>query len=407
MDTLFMFESILMAPPDPVLGLSKIYNNDKRKDKINLGIGVYINKTIEAPVLMSVKKAEEFLLKQENNKNYLNIEGIEAFNKATQDLLFKNDKNITIIPKLRIRTVQAPGGTGALRIAAECIARNSNFKRRIWISDPSWINHRNIFSTAGLEVQTYPYYDKTIHDINFDKLLLTLNNKVKSGDIVLLHGCCHNPTGMDPNIEQWKLLSECSERIRWIPLFDLAYQGFDSDLKSDLKGLHIFCKKIPELIICNSYSKNFGLYNERVGACTIITNDSDNADRVLSQLRSVIRSNYSSPPSHGASVVSTILNNTTLRSIWENELKDMRLYIKNMRELFLHTLKKYIKTTHNFNFIKKQRGMFTFMSFDEKQVMKLREEYGIYLVGSGRINLAGLSQSNIVPVCKAIFNLLK
>lgn len=401
-----MFESILMAPSDPILGLAEIYNNDIRKNKINLGIGVYINKISEAPILVSVKNAEELLLKNEISKNYLNIEGINAFNSATQNLLFKDDRENFVVPKERIRTVQTPGGTGALRIAAECIARNSNFKRRIWISDPSWINHKNIFSAAGLEIKIYPYYDYTIHNINFDKLLLTLNNKVKSGDVVLLHGCCHNPTGMDPSLEQWEILSKCSEKIGWIPLFDLAYQGFDNDLKSDLSGLHIFCKRNPELIICNSYSKNFGLYNERVGACTIITDNSDYSERTLSQLRSIIRANYSSPPSHGAAIVSMILNNSTLRLMWENELKNMRLYIKSMRELFYYTLQKFVKTKNNFDFIKKQRGMFTLLGFSSEQVIKLRKEAGIYLVGSGRINLAGLSNANVLQVSEAIYNLL-
>lgn len=406
-----MFESMLMAPYDPVLGLAKIFNNDKRKDKINLGIGVYVNKTSEAPVLISVKNAEELLLKNEISKNYLSIEGLHDFNDATQNLLFKdpNNSGCSIIPKSRIRTVQAPGGTGALRIAAECIAKNSNLRRRIWISDPSWINHKNIFTAAGLEVQIYPYYDNTIKTINFDKLLLTLETKVKPGDIVLLHGCCHNPTGIDPDIDQWNVLAECAEKIRWIPLFDLAYQGFDCDLYSDLQGVHLFCKKNPELIICNSYSKNFGLYNERVGACTIIADNSNDADKALSQLRFVIRSNYSSPPSHGASIVSIILNNATLRSAWKNELKNMRLYIKKMRDLFSNTLQNFIEkqSKYNFRFIKNQKGMFAFMGLNSKQVTRLREEKGIYLVGSGRINLAGLSDSNVIPVCKAINQLLK
>lgn len=402
-----MFESMLMAESDPVLGLSKIFNNDKRKNKVNLGIGVYVDKTNDAPILSSVKNAEELLLRHENSKNYLNIEGIDTFNNATQDLLF-GDLIETMVPKSHIRTVQAPGGTGALRIIAECIAKNDNFKRRVWISDPTWINHRNIFSAVGLEVQVYPYYDEKTHAIDFERLLFVLNHQVKSGDIVLLHGCCHNPTGIDPNINQWHMLSECAEKIRWIPLFDLAYQGFDSDLQSDLKGLHIFCEKKIELIVCNSYSKNFGLYNERVGACTIVADNDHAAECTLSQLRATIRANYSSPPAHGASVVSIILKNPALRSMWENELKNMRLYIKKMRELFLNTLQSFdVKSKHDFRFIKNQRGMFAFMGLNATQVMQLRKESGIYLVGSGRLNLAGLSSSNITNVCEAIYNLLE
>ncbi|CAD83484.1 aspartate aminotransferase [Candidatus Blochmanniella floridana] len=404
-----MFKSMIMAPPDPILGLSKIYHSDTKKNKINLGIGVYIEKFHAAPILESVKQAEDLLLKKEISKNYLAIEGSNDFNNANQTLLF--GPNDSIISKNRIRTVQAPGGTGALRIAAECIAKYDNTinkKRRIWISEPSWVNHKNIFFAAGLEVCTYPYYQKSTHSIEFDKLIDTFNNIVKPGDIVLLHGCCHNPTGMDPTIEQWKMLSECAEKNRWIPLFDLAYQGFDNGLQEDLIGLHMFCKNNPELIVCNSYSKNFGLYNERVGACTIITENNNHADCVLSQLRATIRAIYSNPPAHGAAIVSTILQNKTLRFIWEKELKNMRDHIKNMRKLLFNTLNKYKNSkviNQDFSFINNQKGMFAYIGLNSNQVIKLREELGIYLVDSGRLNLAGLSHKNIDYICNAICNL--
>lgn len=400
-----MFESMSLAPEDPVLGLSEIYENDTRLSKINLGIGVYTDHKNIAPIFASVKKAEEFLLKKEISKNYLDIAGIESFNFSTQTLLF--EKNNSVIHADRIKTVQSIGGTGALRLAAECISKNSSFRRKVWISDPSWINHNKIFISAGLEVHTYPYYNKITHDINFDQLFSTLK-KVKSGDIVLFHGCCHNPTGIDPSPEQWNILSQCAEKNGWVPLFDLAYQGFDKGLKSDLTGLHIFCKNNPELIVCNSYSKNFGLYNERVGACTIIAKNKKDAERVVSQLRSVIRANYSNPPSHGASIVSTVLLHPKLRIMWEDELKKIRDNIYNMRNLLLNNLQNInLPCTKNFEFIKNQRGMFAFIGIDEKQVTKLRTEFGIYLVGAGRINLAGLSSKNIAYVCKAISNLFK
>ncbi|WP_159715364.1 amino acid aminotransferase [Blochmannia endosymbiont of Camponotus nipponensis] len=398
-----MFESIRMAPADPILGLSEIYDTDKRKNKINLGIGVYIDEMKNTPVLSSVKQAEEWLLKHETNKNYLSIEGIHDFNTATQNLLFgPNDDSI--ISRKRTRTVQTPGGTGALRIAAEFIVKNTKSKR-IWISSPSWVNHRNIFLAAGLEVYTYPYYDNNIHSLNFDKLYSSLKN-IKPNDVVLFHCCCHNPTGIDPNTEQWNVLSELSAKNQWLPLFDLAYQGFSKGLREDLEGLYIFCKKNEELIICNSYSKNFGLYNERVGACTIITNSNDDAERVLSQLRVVIRGNYSNPPAHGASIVSLILHNSTLRSIWKKELKNMREHINHMRNLLLNTLQDNSKNK-NFDFIKHQCGMFSFMGFNENQVIKLRDQFGIYLVGAGRINLAGLSDDNIIYVSRAIIKTLQ
>lgn len=392
-----MFKSIKMAPVDPILGLSDIYHADKRKNKINLGIGVYINKSGNTPILLSVKQAEEKLLKNENTKNYLNIEGIHSFNTATQSLLFGNDN--TIVSKKNIITVQAPGGTGALRIAADFIKNNTNF-HRIWISYPTWVNHKQIFLAAGFEVHTYPYYDSITHTINFDELYETLKN-VKIGDVVLFHGCCHNPTGIDLNNDQWNILSELSIQNGWFPLFDIAYQGFSIGLQEDLQGLHIFCKKNIELIICNSYSKNFGLYNERIGACTVITHQLNKTKHILSQLRTIIRANYSNPPAHGALIVSTILNNEILTSIWKNELKCMREHIKYIRSLFFDMLK-----THNpnkdFSFILKQNGMFCFMGLHKDHVSTLREQSGIYLVGAGRINLSGLSDKNISRVSEAI-----
>lgn len=404
-----MFESMLMAPSDPILDLLKIYQSDDRKNKINLSIGVYVDKVNEAPILDSVKHAEELLLKKEISKNYLSIEGLNTFNQVTQQLLF--GKNESIISQDRVRTVQSPGGTGALRIIAECISKNTdNFKKnkrkKIWISNPTWINHKNIFLSAGLDVHVYPYYNLSTHSVDFDNMINILNS-IEAGDIVLLHCCCHNPTGMDLNIEQWEILSECAYQKKWIPLFDLAYQGFDHDLKSDLKGVHIFCKKNPEIIICNSYSKNFGLYNERVGACTIIAENKNHADCTLSQLRSVIRANYSNPPYHGAAIVSTILTNSVLRTIWEDELKCMRDHIKNMRFLLIEHLCCFDNTQLNqdFSFIKKQTGMFAYMGLNENQVMRLREQYGIYLVESGRLNLAGLSEDNISYVSNAIQSL--
>lgn len=392
-----MFEYIKLAPSDPILGLSKIYKSDKRKNKINLGIGVYIDTLGNTPILMSVKKAEKKLLKCETTKNYLDIEGIHSFNAATQSLLF--GENDAIIPKKNIKTVQAPGGTGALRIAADFIINNTK-ARRVWISSPSWINHKNIFLAAGFEVCTYPYYNAATHSINFDELYEILKN-VKNNDVVLLHGCCHNPTGIDPDINQWNILSELSTQNKWLPLFDLAYQGFSVGLKEDLQGLHLFCKKNIELIVCNSYSKNFGLYNERVGACTVITNNSNNIKNISSQLRSIIRANYSNPPAHGASIVSMILHDDTLKSEWENELKYIREHIQYMRKLLAYTLNTN-NPNKDFSFISKQNGMFCFMGLSTDHVLKLREQLGIYLVDSGRINLSGLSNNNISQVSEAI-----
>lgn len=397
-----MFESIKMAPSDPILGLSNIYNTDKRTNKINLGIGVYLDETGNTPILFSVKQAEKYLLQQEITKNYLSITGIPSFNTATQYLLFGEDN--VILSKNNISTVQTPGGTGALRIAADFIIHNTT-SRRIWISSPSWTNHRNIFLTAGFEVCTYPYYNAITHLIDFDKLYDSFKN-IEDGDVVLFHGCCHNPTGVDLNIDQWRILSELAVKNHWLPLFDFAYQGFSVGLQEDLQGLHIFCKKNIELIVCNSYSKIFGLYNERVGACTIVTNNRKNAENSLSQLCTIIRANYSNPPAHGASIVSTILNDKTLRSLWKSELKCMREHMKCMRALLIYTLK-INNPNKNFDFITKQNGMFCFMGINENDVITLREKWGIYLVGAGRINLSGLSNNNIYRVSEAITEIYK
>ncbi|URJ24920.1 amino acid aminotransferase [Candidatus Blochmannia ocreatus (nom. nud.)] len=399
-----MFKFIKMAPADPILGLSEIYDNDVREDKINLGIGVYIHKNNNAPILNSVKKAEEWLLKHETSKNYLNIEGMQTFNTATQDLLFQDIHHQVIVPKQYMNTVQTPGGTGALRIAAEFIISNTNTKR-IWISSPSWINHKNIFLAAGLEIHTYPYYDDITDTLNFDELYSSLKN-IQSNDIVLFHGCCHNPTGIDLNAEQWEIISDLSIKNKWLPLFDIAYQGFSCGIKEDLKGLYIFCKKNIELIVCNSYSKNFGLYNERIGACTIVTNNTKKTTHILSQLRAIIRANYSNPPAHGASIVSLILNNKILKYEWETELNNMRMHINNIRKLFFYTLQKNNNNKKDFSFINNQTGMFAYLNLNTDQVIKLRKEFGIYLVGSGRINLAGITNENVNRVCQSIINVL-
>lgn len=397
-----MFEFIKLAPSDPVLSLSNLYKSDQRKNKINLGIGVYMDKFGNTPILKSVKKAEKKLLDQEITKNYLNIEGINSFNAATQSLLF--GENDTVISKKNTNTVQAIGGTGALRIAADFIINNTN-ARRVWISSPSWINHKNIFLAAGFEVCHYPYYNAITHTINFDELYENLK-KVKNNDVVVLHGCCHNPTGIDPNIDQWNILSELSAQNKWLPLFDIAYQGFSVNLKKDLQGLHIFCKKNIELIVCNSYSKNFGLYNERIGACTVVTNNNKNSENILSQLRSIIRANYSNPPAHGASIISIILHDKILRAEWEQELQCMRKNIQYMRELLTHTL--HINNSNkDFSFIAKQKGMFCFMGLRNEDVIRLREKLGIYLVDSGRINLSGLSNNNVSQVSNAITKIYK
>ncbi|CAI2075391.1 amino acid aminotransferase [Serratia marcescens] len=396
-----MFEKITAAPADPILGLTDIFRADARPNKINLGIGVYKDETGKTPVLTSVKKAEQYLLENETTKNYLGIEGIPAFASCTQELLF--GKESPIVTARRARTAQTPGGTGGLRVAADFIANQTSAKR-IWISNPSWPNHKNVFSAVGLEVLEYAYYDATNHALDFDGLLNSLK-QAQAGDVVLFHGCCHNPTGIDPTAEQWAQLAELSVANGWLPLFDFAYQGFANGLEEDAQGLRIFAAKHQELIVASSYSKNFGLYNERVGACTIVAADAETADRAFSQVKAAIRANYSNPPSHGAAVVATILGNDALRAMWEQELTDMRQRIHRMRQLFVNTLQEK-GAQQDFSFIIQQNGMFSFSGLTKEQVLRLREEFGVYAVNSGRVNVAGMTPDNMAPLCEAIVAVL-
>lgn len=396
-----MFESISAAPADPILGLADLFRADDRPNKINLGIGVYKDETGKTPVLTSVKKAEQYLLEHETSKNYLSIDGLPDFAHCTQELLFGQGN--ALIAAGRARTAQTPGGTGALRVAADFLSTQTSVKR-VWVSNPSWPNHKNVFNAAGLEVCEYQYYDAANHTLDFDGMLASLK-EVKAGDVVLFHGCCHNPTGIDPTAEQWQQLAQLSLANGWLPLFDFAYQGFARGLEEDAEGLRIFAASHQELIVASSYSKNFGLYNERVGAITLVAGDAATADTAFSQVKYTIRANYSNPPSHGAAVVATILGNDALRTIWQQELSDMRQRIQRMRQLFVNTLAD--KGAHqDFSFIIKQNGMFSFSGLTKDQVIRLREEFGVYAVNSGRVNVAGMTPDNMSALCEAIVAVL-
>lgn len=274
----------------------------------------------------------------------------------------------------------------------------------MWVSNPSWPNHKSVFNSAGLEVREYAYYDAENHTLDFDALINSLN-EAQAGDVVLFHGCCHNPTGIDPTLEQWQTLAQLSVEKGWLPLFDFAYQGFARGLEEDAEGLRAFAAMHKELIVASSYSKNFGLYNERVGACTLVAADSEIVDRAFSQMKAAIRANYSNPPAHGASVVATILSSDALRAIWEQELTDMRQRIQRMRQLFVNTLQEK-GANRDFSFIIKQNGMFSFSGLTKEQVLRLREEFGVYAVASGRVNVAGMTPDNMAPLCESIVAVL-
>ena len=392
-----MFEQVSMAPADPILGLTDAFKKDVRTDKINLGVGIYKNEMGQTPILATVKEAEKRLLAEETTKSYLTIEGIAAYGDAVQTLLF--GANAEIITSKRARTAQVPGGTGALRTGADFAVTKLGIKK-IWVSNPTWANHGNVFKTSGLEVVTYDYYNAETKDLDFDAMVASLQS-VEAGDMVLFHGCCHNPTGIDPTQAQWEILAKLIAELGAIPFFDFAYQGFGHGVEEDAQGLRTFAKYNKELLIANSFSKNFGLYNERVGGITLVAEDSDIADSAFSQVKAGIRSNYSNPPCHGAAIVTTILNDAELYKQWVEEVAEMRNRIQEMRELFVATLKeKGVKG--DFSFISRQLGMFSFSGLTVEQVNRLKEEFAVYIVGSGRISVAGMTKNNMQPLCDAL-----
>ncbi|MBR7888091.1 aspartate/tyrosine/aromatic aminotransferase [Marinomonas sp. A79] len=397
-----MFEHIQAAPADPILGLNDAYKNDTNPNKINLGVGVYKDEQGNTPILKAVKQAEERLLAKEKTKSYLSIEGAPAYRSAVQTLLFGKDHNI--ITKQLAQTAQTPGGTGALRVAAEFIKKHLP-EATMWVSNPTWANHQSVFQSVGLEVGSYAYYDADAKSLDFEAMLASLS-QVPEGDVVLFHGCCHNPTGIDPTPEQWYQLAKLCSKQGFLPLFDFAYQGFGQGLQEDAQGLRTFLEHVPEMLIASSFSKNFGLYNERVGALTILCETAEQAENAFTQVKRCIRTNYSNPPSHGSAVVAEVLNDDELYALWESEVKGMRTRIHEMRSLFVNTLRAK-GVSQDFSFISKQQGMFSFSGLTPDQVAQLRKEYGIYIVGSGRISVAGLTHDNMEPLCSAIAEILK
>ena len=396
-----MFEKIQAAPADPILGLGESFKTETRDNKINLGIGVYKDANGLTPIVKAVKTAEKRLLETENSKNYLTIDGVAAYNQFTQELLF--GANSEILSSKRAKTAQSLGGTGALRVAAEFIKRQTN-AQNVWISSPTWPNHNAIFNAVGITIRNYRYYNEETHALDWDNMLADLSH-ADAGDVVLLHGCCHNPTGIDPTPAQWKQLAELSAKNGWLPLFDFAYQGLANGLEEDAQGLRAFAANHKELLIASSYSKNFGLYNERVGAFTIVAADQATAETAFSQVKSIIRTLYSNPSSHGAHAVALVLGDAELKADWINELAGMRDRIKTMRQRFVDLLKEY-GAEQDFSFIIEQNGMFSFSGLSPEQVDRLKDEFAIYAVRSGRINVAGITEDNIRYLCESIVKVL-
>ncbi len=396
------FEKIVAAPADPILGLTEEFKNDPRTDKINLGVGIYKTNDGVTPILKCVKKAEEIILKEETTKSYLPIVGTPEYGKLVRELVFGKDSEV--IASDRARTTQAPGGTGALRIGADFLKQQS-VTAKIWISDPTWANHFQVFGKAGLETAKYRYYDKNTRALDFEGMKEDLKN-AKAGDAVLIHACCHNPSGMDPNAAQWEELAKLVADLGLLPFFDFAYQGFGNGIEEDAFGIRTFLKYNKEILVASSFSKNFGLYNERIGALTVVSADKETADRVFSQVKIAVRANISNPPAHGAKIVTTVLSCPELRAQWEQEVAEMRDRIKEMRELFVSKLAA-LGSSVDFGFINTQYGMFSFSGLSPEQVATLKKDYGIYMVGNGRISVAGITTSNIDALCKAISEVLK
>ncbi len=395
-----MFEHVALAPPDAIFGLIEAFKKDPDPHKINLGAGVYKDENGQTPVLATVKQAEARILEQEKSKTYLPIDGAPEYGEAVRELIFGHGH--AVIEDRRAVTAHCPGGTGALRVAMDLL-RRVRPETTVWLSAPTWPNHPQLLDAAGLQAAAYPYFDRQSNDLDFSGMIDALS-RAEAGDVVLLHGCCHNPTGVDPSPEQWVKIGELLAERQALPLVDFAYQGFAAGIQEDAGGLRALCDLLPELIVCSSFSKNFGLYNERVGALTVIAASAERAAAVKSQVKSLIRANYSNPPVHGAASVTTVLCNAELRDQWQQELAGMRDRIHAMRQLFARELDaRGVKLSPAGNdFIAAQKGMFSFSGLDKEQVARLRGEHSIYIVGSGRLNVAGMTKNNMPRLCDAI-----
>lgn len=390
------FNDIPQLPEDPIFGLPIAFAADPRPNKINLGIGAY--KTAEGVplVLSSVRKAESFLLQKNLNKDYLPIEGDPDFLRCSLQLLLGTDSSLW--QTNRFFAAQTVGGASALRIGSEFLAKLVG--KTIFISQPSWSNHKQIFERAGLNVGSYPYFDPQTHLLDYYGMCQAIKN-MPPGGVILLHGCCHNPSGIDPSFEQWKELSDLIKKQQLIPFFDMAYQGFGQGLELDAQAIRHFVNEGHEMLIAYSFSKNFGLYGERVGFLTLVCSSADRVPHIASQIKSLIRGNYSNPPLHGARIVSTILKSHELTLEWKSELNNMCERIQEMRKALIAAL--LVKgQDHNFNYMHQQSGLFSFSGLKAEQVQFLRAEKAIYMPNNGRINIAGLNTQNVSYVAESL-----
>lgn len=392
-----MFSTVEMAPRDPILGLNEQFNADTNPNKVNLGVGVYFDDTGKLPLLKCVQAAEAAMAAAPKPRGYLPIDGIAAYDAGVKALVFGADNEP--VTSGRVATVQAIGGTGGLKIGADFL-KKLNPNAKVLISDPSWENHQALFANAGFKVETYRYYDATTRGLNIEGMLADLK-AAPAGTIALLHACCHNPTGYDITAEQWDQVIAICKANNLVPFLDMAYQGFGYGLKEDGAVIQKFVDAGLTFFVSTSFSKSFSLYGERVGALSVLCSDKGEADRVLSQLKIAIRTNYSNPPTHGGSVVAAVLNNPEWRKQWEDELAEMRVRIKAMRSSFVEKLKA-AGVQQDMSFITTQIGMFSYSGLSKDQMVRLRNEFGVYGTDTGRMCVAALNSKNIAHVCASI-----
>ena len=392
-----MWKDIEAAPADAILGLTEAFKKDTNPKKVNLGVGVYKDDDGATPILNCIKKAERLLVDQQSTKGYLPIPGDAEYGLGVQKLLFGEDNDV--IQSKRASTIHSPGGTGGLRVGADLIKKFKS-EAKIWVSTPTWANHKGIFTAAGFPIEDYPYYDQDTKNVDFEAMYEALKN-VPSGDVVLLHVCCHNPTGVDLSSEQWDAVVDLASSCGWLPFLDFAYQGFGDSMESDRLPVEKFAKAEIDFLVASSFSKNFALYNERTGALTIVSPNAEESSIAMSHVKKIIRVNYSNPPAHGGLAARTVLTDNDLYKEWINEVAVMRDRIKDMRVAFVEGLKKR-GVTQDFSYIVDQRGMFSFSGLNDDIVNWLRKDKSIYIVKGGRINVAGLTTNNIDYVCDAI-----
>ena len=397
-----LFAAVAMAPRDPILGLNEQFNADPNPNKVNLGVGVYYDDNGKLPLLACVAEAEAQMLAAPKARGYLPIDGIAAYDQAVQGLVFGADSEA--VKSKRVATVQALGGTGGLKIGADFL-KKLNPDAKVLISDPSWENHRALFTNAGFSVETYPYYDAAARGINVEGMLAALNGAA-AGTVVVLHACCHNPTGYDLTPAQWSQVVEAVKARNLVAFLDMAYQGFGEGIAEDGAVIQQFLAAGLDFFVSTSFSKSFSLYGERVGALSVVCASSEEAAKVLSQLKIVIRTNYSNPPTHGAQVVATVLSTPALRQQWEQELAGMRVRIRQMREALVTELKA-AGVDADLSFVTRQKGMFSYSGLNAEQMQRLRGEFGVYGVDSGRICVAALNSKNIQAVAQAMATVMR